>query len=98
MRKSLILLVICASLTACADRERLNCPRTKNQDVLNQRKALFCQYFGAFACPEKPPAKVGTQALKVINDAVCFIPCGELKLPIHEASPTNIHQDSLSDY
>jgi len=31
MRKSLILLVICASLTACADRERINCPRTKNQ-------------------------------------------------------------------
>jgi hypothetical protein len=31
MRKTLILLVICASLTACADRERINCPRTKNQ-------------------------------------------------------------------
>jgi predicted small lipoprotein YifL len=31
MRKSLILLVICASLTACADRERLNCPPTKNK-------------------------------------------------------------------
>jgi hypothetical protein len=31
MRKSLILLVIWASLTACADRERVNCPRTKNQ-------------------------------------------------------------------
>jgi hypothetical protein len=31
MRKSLILLVFLASLTACADRERLNCPRTKNQ-------------------------------------------------------------------
>jgi hypothetical protein len=33
MRKSLILLVICASLTACADRERLNCPRTKNKAI-----------------------------------------------------------------
>jgi len=31
MRKSLILLVICASLAACADRERLNCPPTKNK-------------------------------------------------------------------
>jgi hypothetical protein len=31
MRKSLILLVILASLTACVDRERVNCPRTKNQ-------------------------------------------------------------------
>ena len=31
MQKSLILLVFLASLTACADRERLNCPRTKNQ-------------------------------------------------------------------
>jgi hypothetical protein len=31
MRKALILLVICASLTACADRERLNCPPTKNK-------------------------------------------------------------------
>jgi hypothetical protein len=31
MRKSLILLVICASLTACADRERLNCLPTKNK-------------------------------------------------------------------
>jgi hypothetical protein len=31
MKKSLILLVICASLTACADRERLNCRPTKNK-------------------------------------------------------------------
>jgi hypothetical protein len=31
MRKSLILLVICASLTACADRERVNCERVKNK-------------------------------------------------------------------
>jgi len=31
MKKSLILLIICASLTACADRERINCPHTKNQ-------------------------------------------------------------------
>ena len=31
MRKSLILLVFLGSLTACADRERINCPRTKNQ-------------------------------------------------------------------
>jgi hypothetical protein len=31
MKNSLILLVICASLTACADRERLNCPPTKNK-------------------------------------------------------------------
>jgi hypothetical protein len=31
MRKSLVLLVFLASLTACADRERLNCPRTKNK-------------------------------------------------------------------
>jgi hypothetical protein len=31
MRNSLILLVICASLTACADRERLNCPPIKNK-------------------------------------------------------------------
>jgi hypothetical protein len=31
MRKSLILLVICASLVGCTDRERLNCPRTKNK-------------------------------------------------------------------
>jgi hypothetical protein len=31
MKKTLILLVICASLTACADRERLNCPPTKNK-------------------------------------------------------------------
>jgi hypothetical protein len=31
MRKSLILLVFLGSLTACADRERLNCPPTKNK-------------------------------------------------------------------
>lgn len=31
MRNSLILLVFLASLTACADRERLNCPPTKNK-------------------------------------------------------------------
>jgi hypothetical protein len=31
MQKTLILLVICASLSACADRERLNCPPTKNK-------------------------------------------------------------------
>ena len=31
MKKSLILLVFLGSLTACADRERINCPRTKNQ-------------------------------------------------------------------
>ena len=31
MQKSLILLMICALLTACADRERLNCPPTKNK-------------------------------------------------------------------
>jgi hypothetical protein len=29
--KALILLVFLGSLAACADRERLNCPRTKNQ-------------------------------------------------------------------
>jgi len=31
MKKSLILLVFLASLSACADRERINCPHTKNQ-------------------------------------------------------------------
>ena len=31
MRKTLILMMICASLAGCADRERLNCPRTKNK-------------------------------------------------------------------
>jgi hypothetical protein len=31
MRKSLILLVICASLTACSDRVRVNCERVKNK-------------------------------------------------------------------
>jgi hypothetical protein len=31
MRKSLILLVFLTSLTACADRERVNCERTKNK-------------------------------------------------------------------
>ena len=31
MRNSLILLVFLGSLTACADRERLNCPPTKNK-------------------------------------------------------------------
>jgi predicted small lipoprotein YifL len=31
MRKSLILLAFLTSLTACADRERLNCPPTKNK-------------------------------------------------------------------
>ena len=31
MRKSLILLVFLGSVTACADRERLNCARTKNK-------------------------------------------------------------------
>jgi predicted small lipoprotein YifL len=31
MKNSLILLVFLASLTACADRERLNCPPTKNK-------------------------------------------------------------------
>jgi predicted small lipoprotein YifL len=31
MRKSLILLVFLSSLTACADRERLNCPPTQNK-------------------------------------------------------------------
>ena len=29
--KALILLVICASLTACADRTRVNCERVKNK-------------------------------------------------------------------
>jgi hypothetical protein len=31
MQKTLILLVFLGSLTACADRERLNCPPTKNK-------------------------------------------------------------------
>ena len=31
MRNSLIILVFLGSLTACADRERLNCPPTKNK-------------------------------------------------------------------
>jgi len=31
MRKTLILLVILGSLTACADRERFNCRPTKNK-------------------------------------------------------------------
>jgi predicted small lipoprotein YifL len=31
MRKSLILLVFLASLTACGDRERLHCAPTKNK-------------------------------------------------------------------
>ena len=31
MRKSLILLVFLGSLTACADRERVNCERLKNK-------------------------------------------------------------------
>jgi hypothetical protein len=31
MKKSLILLVICASLTACSDRTRVNCERVKNK-------------------------------------------------------------------
>ena len=31
MKKSLILLVFLGSLTACADRERVNCLRTKNK-------------------------------------------------------------------
>jgi hypothetical protein len=31
MRKSLILFFICASLTACADRTRVNCERVKNK-------------------------------------------------------------------
>ena len=31
MRKSLILLVFLTSLTACADRTRTNCERTKNK-------------------------------------------------------------------
>ena len=33
MRKTLVLLVFLGSLTACADRERLNCPRTKNKAI-----------------------------------------------------------------
>jgi len=31
MRKTLILLMFLAPLTSCADRERINCPHTKNQ-------------------------------------------------------------------
>ena len=31
MRKSLVLLVFCASLTACSDRVRVNCERVKNK-------------------------------------------------------------------
>jgi hypothetical protein len=31
MRKSLILLVLLTPLMGCADRERLNCPPTKNK-------------------------------------------------------------------
>jgi hypothetical protein len=31
MQKSLILLIFLGSLTACADRERLNCPPIKNK-------------------------------------------------------------------
>jgi hypothetical protein len=31
MKRVALLLAICAPLTACADRERVNCPRTKNQ-------------------------------------------------------------------
>jgi hypothetical protein len=41
MRKALILLVICASLTACADRERLNCPRTKNKAIRGATEQLI---------------------------------------------------------
>jgi hypothetical protein len=37
MRKSLILLVICASLTACADRERHNCDTTKATGFLESK-------------------------------------------------------------
>jgi hypothetical protein len=33
MQKTLILLVFLGSLTACADRERLNCPPTKNKAI-----------------------------------------------------------------
>jgi hypothetical protein len=40
MKKALILLVICASLTACADRERLNCPPTKNKALRSVTETL----------------------------------------------------------
>jgi predicted small lipoprotein YifL len=51
MKNSLILLVICASLTACADRERLNCPPTKN-------KAL--RSVGQVTVPTTTPPAYGT--------------------------------------
>jgi hypothetical protein len=53
IRKSLILLVICASLTACADRERLNCPRTKN-------KALRGAVIGPVITPTTTATQYGT--------------------------------------
>lgn len=37
MRKSLILLVFLGSLTACADRERLNCDTTKATGFLESK-------------------------------------------------------------
>jgi hypothetical protein len=53
MRKSLILFIICASLTACADRERLNCPRTKN-------KALRGAVIEPVITPTTTPTQYGT--------------------------------------
>ena len=40
MKNSLILLVFLASLTACADRERLNCPPTKNKALRSAGEAI----------------------------------------------------------
>jgi predicted small lipoprotein YifL len=51
LQNSLILLVFLASLTACADRERLNCPPTKN-------KAL--RSAGEVIVPTTPPPAYGT--------------------------------------
>ena len=41
MQKSLILLVFLTSLTACADRERLNCPPIKNKALRNAGEVII---------------------------------------------------------
>jgi predicted small lipoprotein YifL len=49
--KALILLVFLTSLTACADRERLNCPPTKNKALRSVTEQLV---------PTTPAPRYGT--------------------------------------
>jgi len=69
--------------------------------VFKQHRGIVCQYFGAFVCPTKLEKLTDTQGSSespVSTDSVCFISCGELKLPIRENTPCNFSPAILSGY